>query len=154
MIKNKYTPRVDKSQHVGLFDITLGVDKVLDEYFPDIPIHAGEVEEGMTLPAFYVDVTPTAFKHQSEYCKEMVVQVSIKYLTASKKRLELIHMSDEIARAFDLVVLVRDRYLQLFDINSKIDEEGTLSFDFELRFVTFMDRKETAEIMRYLDITQ
>lgn len=154
MIKNKYTPRVDKSQHVGLFDITLSVDKVLDECFPEIPIHAAEVEEGMTLPAFYVDVIPTAFKHQSEYYKEMVVQVSIKYLTASKKRMELIRMSDEIARAFDLVVLVKDRYLQLFDISSHIDEEGTLSFDFELRFVTFMDRKETAEIMRYLEITQ
>ena len=63
-------------------------------------------------------------------------------------------MSDEIARAFDVVMPVKDRYLQLFDISSHIDEEGTLSFDFELRFVTFMDREETAEIMRYLEITQ
>lgn len=154
MTKNKYTPRVDKSQHVGLFDITLGVDTVLDESFPQIPIHSGEAQEGMTLPAFYVDVVPTAFRHQSEYYKEMVVQVSVKYLTSSKKRLELIHMSDEIARAFDVVMPVKDRYLQLFDISSHIDEEGTFSFDFELRFVTFMDREETAEIMRYLEITQ
>lgn len=152
MKKREYTEPVTRSDHIGIFDITLAINTVLDSKYPQIPIQSGEVREGINLPSFYVDVVPISFKHQSEYYKEMVVQASIKYLTDTQKRLELIKMSDRLATDFGIVLHVKDRYLQLYDVSTSIDEDGTLSFDFELRFVTFMDRKETAELMEDLSI--
>lgn len=146
--------------HLGLFEITLAVNKVLKDNFPDVTRESDEVKEGFKLPSFFVQTVPLSFSHESEIYKKLKVLISIKYFSKSGKEIENIKMADDLARVFGITLRVKgqkekDRILKLYGINSYTDSEGTLSFDFNLDFTTFLDRvEEDRELMGDVDIEQ
>lgn len=139
------------NKHLGLYDVTLAINQVLKDNFPEVSRESDEVKEGFRLPSFFVQIVPLRFSHESEFYKRLQLLINIKFFSKTGKEIENIKMSDALGRAFGIVLPVKNRLLKLKNISSNVDKDRILSFNFDLDFITFFDRdameKEEYETM-------
>lgn len=142
---------------LGAQDIIRAVNQVLNENFPEVGVMSGEAKEGFYTPSFFVEIFTRPVHHAKVY-KKTTALINIRYMTEEGRQADNLKMLDDLVSAFGDILTVKGqpdkvRYLKLYGIDTRIDEEGTAHFEFNLDFVTFIERPEVErEIMKDLDI--
>lgn len=128
-------------------DIKTAVNKQLSNL--GIDIQSRDVREGFNRPSFFVQLDNASRSNYTTQIGRMLT-VRIYYFPSDRYEyaVEVLEMQDELEQLFDLKLPVKDRLLNITDLESGMSD-GVLQCSFELEF-EFGREEEEADKMEKL----
>lgn len=113
-------------------DIRISINNQLKK--TGIEINARDVKEGFNRPSFFVQLD-NSNRYSSPTQIERTLTVRIYYFPTDRYKysIEVLDMQDTLEQLFDLKLKVKDRWLNIEEFNSYVND-GVLNCSFDLEF--------------------
>lgn len=135
---------------ITLKDLRLAINRQLSKTGHEV--NSRDVQEGFNRPSFFVQFNNVG-RHGTESQVERTLIVNIYYFPTDRYEyaIEVLDMQETLESLFDLKLRVKDRYLNVDNLNTFVND-GILNCTFELEFFTERDVEwETDERQEHLD---
>ena len=115
-------------------DIKKAVNTRLSTKFEGIEINSNDVTEGFNRPSFFVQITnPIRTGEVDQVYKSLTVQVYYFPTNHNDNSIELLEIQESLESAFDMKLLIEDRYININDTNT-VETDGVLNLSFDIAF--------------------
>ncbi len=135
-------------------DIKTAIISLLKKKYPKMRCYGADVKEGLTRPAFNVQLIPSDISGNNYSTYKSIYLCSITYFQKKVSEAEMLKIAAEVHKLFGRKLAVKDRRLNITSFRYDMVGENSelLQMNVEFEFFEAWEREKEAEVARSISI--